>query len=172
MIELQRWSRLCPVSLLRQLRISASGTEVGKPGTTRCDVPPHYAHFSKQAGLPDELICYLREHQLTADLHQHFWYHNNQRFSSELQKWRERYQVNDSCGTVNDVPRVSDESAFYRSYMEKHREEFYAYHRATWRRAFAMLIVEYRWIAFQIGHTMRSLYASVQGASRWEGSRL
>lgn len=171
MIELQRWSRLCPVSLLRQLRISVNDAGPSRSGTTQCDVPPHYAHFSKQTGWPDELTCYLREHQLTADLHQQFWHHNNQRFSMELHKWREQCQIDDSCGKVG-APHVPDESVFYRFYMEKHQEEFQAYHKATWRRAFAMLMVEYRWIAFQIGHTMRSLYSSLQGASRWEGSRL
>lgn len=63
--------------------------------------------------------------------HHTFWSRNNMRFSQAQQSFE------------NSNPQ-GDWAGFYREYMLKHREEFVAYHRESWRRAFKMLFEEYR----------------------------
>lgn len=131
MIAIQRWSKLCPVSLIRRLCITLEG----KPPTDNPVIRP--AHHP-------ELSDYIAAHERNSNLHIQFWRRNNERFARQLSLFHQMQ------------PRA-DESIFYRAYMEEHRREFQQYHLQACKSAFYMLFVEYRWMACQLRRYLKTV---------------
>lgn len=144
-MSLTRWSRLCPRSLIRELRIRPAG------------VPPSSA---LPPNLPEAVRRYdeiLRAHY---HFHRSFWKDNNRRFEAEKTLYL----------STNPTPPSADCEAehlavFYRSYMIKYRGLFAEYHLETQKRAFRLLWEEYRFALFQLGSLLRNVLARPQPTS-------
>jgi len=140
MIAIQRWSKLCPISLIRRLRITLEGKPLADNPTTKL------VHHT-------ELSDYIAAHERNSDLHVQFWHRNNERFAYQLSLFRQTQ------------PKV-DESIFYRAYMEEHQKEFQQYHWRAWKSAFYMLLVEYRWMACQLRHSIKTAIGTFARSAR------
>ena len=133
-----KWSRLCPLSKIRELKISPMGASplAALPGN-----------------LPGAVHRYSKALESHYRFHQQFWQEYNLRFENEKTLYL-------SCNPMSEFGSEPDHVAiFCRKYMTKYRKDFANYHEETRRRAFLLLWEEVRFSLFQLSNFLGSLFS-------------